>query len=403
MKIFFWLCLLLLIPGLLARVSVGNAGFLPSDLLLPVFSAFWLGQKLLVTRKIKLPSFWKPGVAFLAIALISFILGAYDLSFKEQVLSFSYWIRFASLLVFGFAAYDYYGQTQEARTFFGKRLLWILATVILLGFIQFYLIPDISTWSTEGGWDPHTGRLLGTWMDPNFVAGLLSFCLPLMIGLWYRSKNKLLGLLILISFFALFLTFSRSGLLAAVTGLGIFFLLRDPKIILLGILILTLGVSVNQRAQKRFIEFTGTISSVLLQDTDEIDPTAKLRFKSWRDSFALYQKYPVLGIGFNTYRYRAAEEGIVDEKYFSAGGADSTLLTILVTTGTLGALAFAWLWFHLIFQHLQRFRNPISLGLASGICALFVHSVFVNSLLFPLLLMLIFGISGVCEKNLARR
>jgi len=402
MKIFFWLCLLLLIPGLLARVSVGNAGFLPSDLLLPIFSMLWLGQKLLIKRKIKLPSFWLPGAVFLVIALMSFVLGAWDLSFKEQVLSFSYWIRFASLLIFGFAAYDYYSETPAI---FSKYLLWIIGAVIGLGLVQFYLIPDISTWSTEGGWDPHTGRLLGTWMDPNFVAGLLSFCLPIFIGLWYQQKNKswLLSLLILLSFIALFLTFSRSGLLAAVTGLGIFFLIRDPKVILLGLLILTLGISVNQRAQKRFLEFTGTVSSVILQDTDEIDPTAKLRFKSWRDSFALYQKYPVLGIGFNTYRYRAAEEGIVDEKYFSAGGADSTLLTILVTTGTLGALAFAWLWGSLILQHLRRFRNPVSLGLASGISALLVHSFFVNSLLFPLILMLVFGISGVCEKNLVRR
>ncbi len=405
MRLFFWLCLLLLIPGLLARVSVGNAGLLPSDLLLPIFSGLWLAQKLFIERKIPMPKFLLPGLVFLAVALISFVLGAHDLAFKEQVLSFSYWIRFASLLIFGLAAADFYGNTREELIFFGTRIMWILGLVITLGLIQFYLIPDISTWSTEGGWDPHTGRLLGTWMDPNFIAGLLGFALPLLMGCWYETNNKklLLSLLIIISVVALFLTFSRSGSLAAVIGLGIFFLLRDPKIIVLGILILSLGISLNERAQKRFIEFSGTVSSVLLQDTDEIDPTAKLRFKSWRDSFELYRKYPVMGIGFNTYRYKASEEGIVDENYFSAGGADSTLLTILVTTGTLGALAFVWIWWQLFLTHLQRFFyskqnfRSINLGFSAGIASLLVHSLFVNSLLFPLILLPTFAISGVLD------
>mgnify|MGYP003692564549 CR=1 FL=1 len=352
-----------------------------------------------------MPKFLLPGLVFLAVALISFVLGAHDLAFKEQVLSFSYWIRFASLLIFGLAAADFYGNTREELIFFGTRIMWILGLVITLGLIQFYLIPDISTWSTEGGWDPHTGRLLGTWMDPNFIAGLLGFALPLLMGCWYETNNKklLLSLLIIISVVALFLTFSRSGSLAAVIGLGIFFLLRDPKIIVLGILILSLGISLNERAQKRFIEFSGTVSSVLLQDTDEIDPTAKLRFKSWRDSFELYRKYPVMGIGFNTYRYKASEEGIVDENYFSAGGADSTLLTILVTTGTLGALAFVWIWWQLFLTHLQRFFyskqnfRSINLGFSAGIASLLVHSLFVNSLLFPLILLPTFAISGVLD------
>ncbi|MCF7906285.1 O-antigen ligase family protein [Candidatus Gracilibacteria bacterium] len=405
MRIFFWLCLLLLIPGLLLRIPSEGAGILATDILVPLYAVIWILKKLFIDRSFPKSSFVVPGIMFGIFAILSFFMGAHNLLLKEQILSAAYIVRFASLIVFGWAAADMYLDSfeQTPRKFF-TRIFGISFVVLILGILQFYLIPDISRWSTEGGWDPHTGRLLGTWMDPNFIAGFIGFLLPMGIAHWYqthaRNKKFWILLFLALSVGALFLTFSRSGYLAAVAGLFVFFLLRNPKVIFIGIALATLGILSNDRAQKRVGELVGTISAIVLRDTDEIDPTASLRIQNWRKSITLWKKYPVFGIGYNTYRYRAAEEGIVDETYFSAGGSDSTHLTVLVTTGILGMLAYLWFWGDLLIRNWQRFRrtrNEYFLGFFAGITALFVHACFVNSLLFPLIFLPLIAIAGILD------
>jgi len=192
--------------------------------------------------------------------------------------------------------------------------------------------------------------------------------------------------------------------------MGLFFLFRDPKIILVGIVVASLGLATSERAQKRVGELAGTMASVVLRDTDEVDATAKLRVQSWQRSFGLWQKYPVLGIGYNTYRFRGAEEGVVDEKFFSAGGSDSTLLTVLVTTGVFGLLAFLWFYLDLWIRNFVRWRQAprtlsflsggeLYLGFVAGWTAILVHSVFVNSLLFPLIFMPIMVVAAVLQSR----
>lgn len=412
MRLFFWICLLTMLPGLLIRIPFGGGGILLSDILLPLFAVSWLGIKLIYDRQLPRASWWWPSFAFIVLALLSWIWGAWDLELKAKILSFSYLIRFVSILVLAWAALEQLkivnpATKVERANKILDRIFWIVGLIIFGGIVQFFLVPDISTWSTAGGFDPHIGRLLGTWMDPNFVAGLLAFFLPVMCGRWYeqiQSKQAgfpwLLSLIIIMSLGALFLTFSRSGYLAAVGGLGLFFLLRDPKVILIALLLIMIGLGTNQRAQQRVGELAGTMSSVLLNNTDEIDATAKLRIQSWGKSLILWEKYPVLGIGYNTYRYRAAEEGIVDESYFSAGGSDSTLLTVLVTTGTLGFLAFCWFYGHFWWQHFWLYlhsRRTLNLGFLAGWSAILVHSVFVNSFLFPLIFMPMMVVAAVLE------
>ncbi len=405
MKTWFWFCLALLIPGMLLRIPVGGAGILATDIILPLFALIWLLKKIILKEPLPKNNSIISGLVFLAIMLISFIFGASELFLKEQLLSFAYIIRFASILIFGWAATDLF-RTQKLYKKFFRYLFWITTLVLSLGFLQFYLIPDISTWSTEGGWDPHTGRLLGTWLDPNFLAGFLGLMIPVMIGQWYQDQNFKtrfpLGILIFISLWALFLTFSRSGYLATSIGMSLFFVFRDPKVLIIAVFFAGLGIISSERAQTRLENMSGTISALIFRNTDEIDPTASLRLQSWQQSLALWKKQPIIGIGYNTYRYQAAEEGIVDENYFSAGGSDSTHLTVLVTTGILGFLAFLYFFGTLIWSNFLQFwhkKNPVYLGFSTGILALFLHAIFVNSLLFPFLLIPLLAIHGVLQNK----
>ncbi len=413
MRTFFWICLLLLIPGLLARASVGGTGVLATDLLIPLFAILWVGKKLITQEKFPHCDWITAGMLFVSVAIVSWLFGAWNLEFSEKVLSFAYCIRLLTIMIMGWAGVEFFGQKipklqtsdyklQNLKGVFFRRFFLISGVVIALGFLQFVLVPDISNWSTEGGWDPHEGRLLGTWLDPNYLAGFLGFLLPLVAGTWYKKKNGFLLLLGLAGLAALFLTFSRSGYLAAAVGLGLFFLLRDWKIILISVRLAVLGLSLSERAQQRVTELSGTMASVLLQDTAEVDPTAKLRIQNWIKTVDVWKKYPVLGLGYNTYRWRGAEEGVVDESYFSAGGADGTHLTVLVTTGILGTLAYLWFLWMLFWKPVRRWwlnRDTQQLGFAMGILALLIHAMFVNSLFFPLIFLPVIVIAGVLEPT----
>ena len=410
MRNFFWICLLLLIPGLLARIAIGGSGILTTDLLVPLFAALWVGKKIIFNEKFPKCDFIGAGFAFVLVATVTWLIGAWELDISAKILSFSYIVRIITMLIIGWAASEFFVQKSKTTNYklqtikevFFKRFFFISAVVIVLGFIQFLLIPDISSFSTEGGWDPHIGRLLGTWLDPNYLAGFLGFLLPIIVGEWYRTKNKWFLLLIGATLVALFLTFSRSGYLAAIIGLGFFFLFRDWKILLLAAFIATLGLAASERAQKRVGELTGTMASIILQDTAEIDPTAKLRIQNWIKTLDLWKKYPATGIGYNTYRWRAAEEGVVDENYFSAGGADGTHLTVLVTTGIVGFLAYMWFLMTLFWKPIQRWlktKNELQLGFAMGFLSLIIHSFFVNSLFFPLIFLPVIVIAGVLQPH----
>lgn len=414
MKKIFWLCLLLLIPGMLARINFSGVGIMASDIILPIFAVIWIGEKIIKNKEFPRNNWIGLGFLFLFWALISWLINAWDLGVSEKILSISYIIRLASLFIFGWATMDIFHDEEEEdndKNFAGFFL--ISGIVILLGFLQFFIIPDIAKYSTEGGWDPHTGRLLGTWLDPNYLAGFLGFLLPISIAKWYQPpkspyqgtvkiSRKFLALLIILALVALFLTFSRSGYLAAGFGLFIFFFFKDWKIILLAIIIATIGIFSSERATKRVDELWGTFTSIIFQDTAEIDPTAKLRIQNWGKSYSLFEKNKIAGIGYNTYRYVAAEEGIVDESYFSAGGADSTHLTVLVTTGIVGFLlylAFLGNILRLSWQKFRQEKEDIYLGFFAGFCSLIVHATFVNSLFFPLIFLPVMTVWGMISRE----
>lgn len=414
-----------MLAGLLFRIPFGGGGILLSDLLLPLFAGLWILKKFFWDRTWPSSYLWFPGIAFTIWALFTWVIGAYNLDMTAKILSLAYLVRFFSILILAISVVDLFANKRFKNLDLGKqyssffnRLFMIIAAIVALGFLQFYIIPDISMFSTAGGFDPHMGRLLGTWMDPNFVAGLLAFFIPLMIGYFYGMEQRrgkiYLGILILCCLYAGFLTFSRSGYLAMGLGLGIFFLFRDPKIILLGVLVASLGVASNERAQQRVGALTGTLKAVILSDTDEVDVTAKLRVESWQNTMRLWEKYPVMGVGYNTYRYRGAEEGVVDEHYFSAGGSDSTLLTVLVTTGVIGFVLFLgfyvriwwWNWRQYWLKKEAEVKRrktlliapEVYLGFVAGWSGIFLHCVFVNSLLFPLIFMPMLVVAGVLEQ-----
>ena len=358
-------------------------GFLLIDIFIPFFAATWLAIKLFNRSPIKLPDTLLPAALFFALGLSSLLIHSADMSLGEVLPAAFYGIRWAS---FYFLSVIVWNQSREEK----QLTLWMLfgftLFLCLAGFMQLYWMPDFTSMENLG-WDPHISRLLSTWFDPNFVGGFLAFMLPLILGsAWDHKKNqKILLPLAVIVLVALGLTLSRSAYLALIAGLFIFGLLRSIKLLgALGV-VLMLMIAVLPPVQARFLSLVDNLESFFVEDYTLPDASARLRFASWDEAWQLFLEDPILGQGYNRYKYAALELGTLkDLNIHSASGGDSSLLNVLAMTGLLGFIPFLTLYLILAKKAWDLRKTGYGLGFLSALCGLFVHCIFVNSLFFPL-------------------
>lgn len=405
-----YISLTFLILGEVGRISLPFLGqeLLILDLLvlfsffLYLFSAWWQ-RKNMVLGKLFIPFF-----LFITAAFLSLLLQIHHFENTELFVAFSYLVRFVA----------YFGLYMIARneTIKPYRLFLFLLIIVLalsaLGFVQFVFYPDFRSMETFG-WDPHIGRLLSTWFDPNFLGGFLVFVLILIVNILFdtqqKKKEKLfLGLTAFILFIALVLTFSRSAYLMFFVGL-VLTGLRAPRVLIIVILFFIVSIFLVPRAQERVQEMVGSMFAFTTNSYDyELDETAKLRVASWEESLSLFYDHPLLGIGYDTMRYEKLNRGdITDPTIHSGSGADSSFLTILITTGLIGFLFYLWMiveMFRIPWKIWKQkgsspFIKNFSWGFMVALSALLAHSFFVNSLLLPFFLVPLFIIVGTLENK----
>lgn len=373
-------------------------GFLLIDLFVPFFGAGWLLLKLFKHERIQWPPTLLPAVLFFFLGLASLFIHSTEMSVGELLPAAFYGIRWAS---FYFLSVIVWNQNQNEK----RLTLWMLFSVTLLiciaGFVQLSLMPDFTAMEFLG-WDPHQNRLLSTWFDPNFVGGFLAFMLPLILGTAWDEKpsRKILLPLAGVVLLALALTLSRGAYLALMVALFVFSLHRSIK--LLGVLglILMIMLAVLPPVQSRFLSLVDNVESFLVEDYTLPDASARLRLASWDEAWQLFLEDPLLGQGYNRYKYAALELGTLKNlRIHSASGGDSSLLNILAMTGIVGFIPFFGLYLYLARSAWLQRKSGLGLGFFAGLCGLFVHSIFVNSLLFPLF-MAPFWISAGLLKNL---
>ncbi|MBI4426075.1 MAG: O-antigen ligase family protein [Candidatus Kerfeldbacteria bacterium] len=375
-----------LVIGQLVRVPVfGGAGaVLPNDVLLPAVVVGWLMRGLLRGRLgwPSSPLSW-PIATMLVVFILTFIAGTAQLPFltdRERLVAALYVVRWAEYAVLLLIVADLIRRERDAR-----RLTWWLisaaAVIAVLGFVQLKLFPDFS-FMVPQGWDPHIGRLLSTWFDPNFLAGFFAFTTMLVGGIALHSTGRrrlVLAVVTAVLFAAVVLTFSRSGYLSFLAGAVVLTFLKSRRLFVLLVLAAVIVVATIPRVQER------------VQGAIKVDATARLRLVSWQHALTVYRDYPVTGIGYNTYRYLQVDYGFIkDAAEHSAGGSDSSLLTVLVTTGPIGLVVYLWLlWaaagvgWRAFRRGLTGFERGLGLGALAGLVSVTVHSFFVNSLLFP--------------------
>jgi hypothetical protein len=256
----------------------------------------------------------------------------------------------------------------------------IAQAIFLPGFAQLVYPED----ATDVRWDVQGHRLVSTLLDPNFAGAFVLLPLfPMLARLSYGERAAAWKMLLLLT--AALLTISRSTFLALLVGLATIAVARGANRRLLraagwAALLVLPALPALVRLAASFNKFT-------------IDGSALARAVSWLRALRVLGDNLLVGVGFNTY-------GFVQEFYgFEQGGRESFaldggLLFIAVMTGVVGLALFLAIIVFAVRRSRRVWRNAAmtpwergtALGVAAGTLALVVHSVFVNSLLLPMLM-----------------
>lgn len=410
------LLFVLLVLGELARITIPGLGLevLALDMAVLGVGGLWCLKRIATRQKVHLGPVGQLAILFLLVAAISLLFNSFSYTLSENLQSLFYLIRLG-----GYALIYVIARNEPFKLSRYIQILTLAAAALsLIGFVQLFVVPDF-TFMAVNGWDPHIGRLLSTWFDPNFLGGFLAFVLIVLLNLLFgatrKEKKPWLWVVIssLIILAALYLTYSRSAYLTLFVGLFLTGVLRSPRL-LAGTVILGLifGLAVP-RAQERIESLYQSTFAFATDSLDyTLDETARLRIESWQQALEIFGDNPILGVGYNTLRFYKYHNGMASSpEIHSASGADSSFLTILSTTGLLGLCLFAILFWQTlslfyraaherVFSQTQR---NTGYGLLLGSLALLVHSLFVNSLLLPYFLLTLFVGAGVMEQSLSNR
>ncbi|MFH1088619.1 MAG: O-antigen ligase family protein [Patescibacteria group bacterium] len=389
--ILIWFCLALLGGNLLILIlpGVGKASILDLAVLVMVLLGLWQLRHSKLTR---LPLIiWSAGL-FILLATISLLGSLRMINLPEMLVSGLFlvrWVVYAGLFIWAYALNR--AQRNSTFNFIGVTL----GLVVLLGLVQLIIFPNLGFWERLG-WDPHQNRLVSTFLDPNLLGGFLVVGLVIPLRQWFNPSTKtrwrwLWLLIIILINLAVFLTYSRSALLALI----VFWLIvgwRYWRVALMGLLLVGLVVLISPRLQTR----VGGIFN--------IDVTAQHRLDSWQDALTIIKQEPILGVGYNTLPYTKARF-IYQPQSRAYSGFDSSLLTIATTTGALGLAAYLGMVMMILIGLIKIIlakRQFLALGVLASTMALIVNSLFVNSWLYTPVLALWWVILGLAlSKNIS--
>lgn len=336
---------------------------------------------------------WKWSAFFLLWVIVDFLITAGEYSLRASVAASAYTIRLAAtfLIIWSMHFLSPLFRERSVRSF-----LSACVALLVLGVVVYVAFPDFG-FMTIDGWDPHAYRFLSTFYDPN----LLGMFLPL--GMVWALSTALhdqkptrwfYHALWILSWVALYFTYSRTGWLTAFVALLLFTWKASKKLMIL-FAIVFLGVLVlPNRLGQRFTEAKICTKEVSVSSDTECDRSGSTRLESYREGWALAKEHLIIGVGYNRYLPASQVIALRDGKPIGTGqGSHSSLLNVLATTGIIGLALWCIVW-AVVAMQLWRDRKTvdpqwgsISWALLAYLCALTVGSIFNNGWLFsPILL-----------------
>lgn len=371
------------ISGQLIKINVGaDSGIILLDLSVAILCIFGLIN--LERKMLKLPLWFILAICFVLIATTSLIFTPLKLNLQQYFISLAYILRFFLYSLLGFLMYC--GGDGNFKKNITTTLIFCGFILALIGLIQLVFLPDLMFLSNFG-WDPHYFRTVSTFLDPNFLGSFLVLSLILIFQNFAtgekRSKVEILSFVLV--YIALLTTFSRGAYLAFLISFLYLSLLRKSvkvgfvTILLFGVLLA--GFTTYQRlvAQPRGIDRA---------------QSAEFRESSWRQGWEILSQNPILGVGFNTYRFALEKYGLGDKQFLKGHGSstnDSSLLYVAATTGFIGFVIYLLFLGSLFYK-----GNYV---LRAGLICLITQSFFTNTLFYPPLMLWVFLIKASDIKD----
>lgn len=384
MNLLFNVLILLLPLGVVLRFKLFTNVFIyPIDIVVGVIFLYTLYRFFIKRDEVENSDLFKLVSIFLTVGFVSLLINFATLTTQQILISFVYSIRFAAYLSILFAAQIL---SNKQKNQIPNKLILSGAIFVILGFIQYFFYNDLRNLYYLG-WDQHLYRLFSTFLDPNFAGAFLVLIFLLMIGKLIQVINTKNANLIILLFFSVFsiitlisimLTYSRSAVIMLVTGISVFFVLKKmTKQLLIGVVII-LGL-VLMFANFR-IEGLNPFRVV----------SSEARIRSMGEALNIASKNPLLGVGFNSYRYALVKEGARSNLGISQSnadaGTDNSLLFVAATTGLLGLFVYLKFIFEIGKKIYANRKNWIAAVTFSSLVAILIDSFFINTLFYIFIL-----------------
>lgn len=381
MKILIYLIFVSLIFGPFASIPLGISAIniYLTDILALLISHLWLFRFRELVKLFKKCTVTPYFFLFVASAGVSLVFSPISLTIAERVTSALYLLRFFAYAGIGVTVYHLVQIKELKRETVVKCLVMAGLISAVFGWLQYLLYEDLRNLYYLG-WDPHLKRIFSFYFDPNYFGILL--VLTMIVMLFHQMRGRISKLfrvpMLLMIFMTLAFTYSRSSFVSLVGSSVALSLLKRRYLISLLVIIVLMGTV--------FILPRPYGEGVKLERMFSIHE----RIESYKLALGMFADHPILGVGFNAVRYAKRTYGISWE-YLSAShsgaGFDSSLLFVAATTGIIGLSCFLLFLFHL-------YENG-GLVLKVSLVAVLIHSLFLNSLFYPWVMVWIWILAGL--------
>lgn len=390
--------------GEIIRFDLGNnISIKPVDIAVTILLLTWIIYNFKSIKKVRLNRLVTPIMWVVAIMCISLGVNVKNFSGNEILVGLSYIARWALYTSLFFIVKSFPQKFKEKIIYL---LLIAGGLFTLFGFIQYFLYSSLRNLYYLG-WDEHMYRMFSTFLDPNFAGAFFVLYLIFLLGLLsYLFKNNkiretwLIGLISVFSLISVFLSYSRSALIMLFTSIVIFSILTK-KIYWLFVFVLISLVFISISAKNFNIE---NINLFRIASAEARLDSAKIAIQIIRDN-------PFFGVGFNTYRYVQTDYGFrnpINARVSHAdAGTDNSFLFIFATTGIIGLIFYLNLLLQILKKSYLNYRQYkdkniqkyIAITIIASVLGIVINSFFINSLFYSFILLWMWILLGLMEKN----
>ncbi len=338
-------------------------------------------------------------IIFYATGLFSLLLSISHLTITNFFVSFLFLLRFVSYTML-YAVAREFSEQDKKKIFF--LLLFSGVIFLLVGFLQLQFYSDLANLSYLE-WDNHVYRLFSSFFDPNFAGAFLVLLLIVFsaVAVRFLEERKkwqfcISLFFVLITLSGMYLTYSRSAILAMLAGMSTLLILKGKnKIILL--LFASLVIAFLVFSKNFYI-----VNMNLLRVA-----SSEARIDSAQTAISIIKQNIAFGVGFNAYKYAQVRYGFRKGtdvlKSHADAGTDNSFLFVLATTGILGFIIYVGVLITILKRAVQVLRFPktsafqktIAIVIISSLVGLIVNAQFINSLFYPFILEWVFILLGL--------